>query len=855
MKAFLSHSSKDKHFVEIVYRNLGEAVAELDSETFDAGELSVQSITSALDRCSLFVLFLSKESAQSPFVQYELFKALNDLAAGTLKRVIVISLDQTAHNALPEIARNIVTINKIHSPKVCARRIQSYLFETQSELDTKGIFIGRDRNLSSVKSELAKPGETMPRLLAVVGQDGIGRRTFAQRAITDVLPFLRPPFPVIRVRADDTADDIFRALFQNASNPSIREFIDATTEFSQLDSERKRQRIAAIVRAIRDQREIVVFVDDGGILNSEGRIQHFLPSSEEDLPFDKCPYGILILNRMPPPSAQRASNTVFFERLQAFEDPEMRQLASYHLKAAEIRFDEHQLQEISKHLDGHPINLSYAIANIKQYGVEQFLSDTKDFVLFKHRRAKQYLDKIKFDFLETKIIGVLSEYKYLSLDLLYEIFGTDAPSAISNALRVLEDRSVVERQGHLYHISSPLRVGIEREDRFELTKEERAKYGAKILKWIKEFQVDEAIPFAIIEAGVYATIQSQQFDRPEWLSRLILPSHLYRLAKDAYDKRQHQEAAELCEKATANASLMTPDGCLNLYRLHALCLARLMQFDKAESVRQKLKGNQGKLAQEIYHFLGGFFARLRNDFDTAETEFLEAIKAGPRNFNTLRELAQLYLRKRSYTNAESYARRAFELAPTNPYIIDMLVEVLIQKSAKDHFQFGDEINGLMKSLLQFGDDDGVSFYLARMADIERIRRNYVGALEFANRAVGKTPRIFSVYKERAKIYLALKRFSEARADIEQMKKIANDLSTGEGKGGRAELDTLEFNLYLESGDLKRAKEALDRARMMPRSLKIEHSKELAVAISTFSNGVDPALRDWAHDVLVHGTFG
>jgi hypothetical protein len=50
MRAFLSHSSKDKGFVQRVAESLRPGTYELDSQTFDAGLINSQAIISALER-------------------------------------------------------------------------------------------------------------------------------------------------------------------------------------------------------------------------------------------------------------------------------------------------------------------------------------------------------------------------------------------------------------------------------------------------------------------------------------------------------------------------------------------------------------------------------------------------------------------------------------------------------------------------------------------------------------------------------------------------------------------------------------------------------------------------------------
>jgi hypothetical protein len=61
MKAFLSHSSKDKYFVREVAKGLGNVQFEYDEYTFEY-VLNAEAIRRALARSELFVLFLSENS-------------------------------------------------------------------------------------------------------------------------------------------------------------------------------------------------------------------------------------------------------------------------------------------------------------------------------------------------------------------------------------------------------------------------------------------------------------------------------------------------------------------------------------------------------------------------------------------------------------------------------------------------------------------------------------------------------------------------------------------------------------------------------------------------------------------------
>src|SRR5271165_6856441 len=102
MRAFLSHSSKDKGFVEGVADLLKPGTFELDSATFDAGLLNSAVIAEALKRSDLFCLFLSNDSVQSSYVTFETLLGTEFFAKGQVNRFITVCLDEGAFHRAAE---------------------------------------------------------------------------------------------------------------------------------------------------------------------------------------------------------------------------------------------------------------------------------------------------------------------------------------------------------------------------------------------------------------------------------------------------------------------------------------------------------------------------------------------------------------------------------------------------------------------------------------------------------------------------------------------------------------------------------------------------------------------------------
>ena len=75
MKAFLSHSSHDKEFVRAIAKELGRQFCVFDEQAFSTGDEFKTSIEKGLDESDIFVLFASKHSLESIWVNYEIEEA------------------------------------------------------------------------------------------------------------------------------------------------------------------------------------------------------------------------------------------------------------------------------------------------------------------------------------------------------------------------------------------------------------------------------------------------------------------------------------------------------------------------------------------------------------------------------------------------------------------------------------------------------------------------------------------------------------------------------------------------------------------------------------------------------------
>ena len=85
-QVFLSHSSKQKGYVDVIADKLGKSNIVYDKWTFEAGNKTLDEIYSGLDSSGIFVYFISEGVLTSPWVEKEVNKAEEYLKNGKLKR-------------------------------------------------------------------------------------------------------------------------------------------------------------------------------------------------------------------------------------------------------------------------------------------------------------------------------------------------------------------------------------------------------------------------------------------------------------------------------------------------------------------------------------------------------------------------------------------------------------------------------------------------------------------------------------------------------------------------------------------------------------------------------------------------
>ena len=191
IKAFLSHSSKDKKsYVDIVANRLTKVNIVYDALTFEEGEKSFDEIIKGLNESNLFVLFISEPALSSSWVMKEIEIAKKYFLDNKIKRIYPVIIDRSITHEdkrIPNWLKDEYNLRYLSKPSVLARRIELRLreisWQIHPELEKrKKIFVGPNDKIEEFEIRIDDFDRLNPKCIIATGLNSVGRRTFLKHA-------------------------------------------------------------------------------------------------------------------------------------------------------------------------------------------------------------------------------------------------------------------------------------------------------------------------------------------------------------------------------------------------------------------------------------------------------------------------------------------------------------------------------------------------------------------------------------------------------------------------------------------------------------------------------------------------
>ena len=742
-KAFICHSSRDKDYARIVAQKLRRANVVFDEFTFNPGQDFRGEILKNLDKTALFVFLASRDSIESTWCKYEIDQADLKRMEGGIAGQLAIIIDPTlSFEDLPNWMRNAKALVQTR-PSQSVRDIQQALFSVLAP-GTFRPFVGRQDTQSEFAEALVM---TAPHVFVLNGLDGVGRRSYLERVVSDNLGLHLGPFFLI----DSThgIEDIYLQLLEETADIGTRKELAVEEKcFRELDIGEQISEITKRIRTLCNDRNLPCFVDRGGILEDFAEYNElFRRLLEEFLSENEDQYIAFIHRRRPAFGEFPMRNEILGQPIPPLALTDTKLLLGQLLKRNGVSANKSTVDEIANLIGGFPPAAYYAATYAKLYGIETINADRSILVDFKARNFSRFLSELDLSDSSWLVLQYLSSEVSVPLPAIAIAIEQDIEITAS-VIRGLIDQSLVLVFGDNFSLSPPIREAVER-TRGLLSKDQYS-YIAEGLT--NTFWSDPAVApsLQIVDATLHAVARSNDSSLTKY-NDLVRPSTLHRLATECYHKRNWEEALEYSKRVQG----MDPTR-REVWTIQFKALVQLERWEEADKILHEIESK----GDRNFFYLKGFLLRKRGLHQNACQAFESALRSGDKANAVYRDYADCLYRQGQFREAAEKIKVVLDRDPENVFVLDLLARVYI-----DCHQLADA-EDTIKSLDRY--DHLRRFIHHRKAALLLQKGLLDLAIIEAESACTTGFSLFEAFAQRANILIELGRFEMARQAIEEI---------------------------------------------------------------------------------------
>ena len=759
LKAYLAHSSEDKAYVERVAHLLGRALVVYDKMCFEPGVDFRDLIMEGLDSSRLFVFFASRRSLASSWVKFEIDEAFWKLLRNDMGGAITIIIDKdTKVTQLPHwMQRSLVA--SIESPTQATRVIRTRMIQ-ESGFDMQLPFVGRERDLEDFAHGLIAPPEEKPRRLVVIsGLDGIGRRTFVHHALKNSLALVTGQVLIVEETA--SLDTLHLQLLDEAMELNSRsEVARALAAFAELTKPEQGREVARLMAIIAKNNTAPVLVDQNGLLDDYGRYLDEFTYVLDALKEYEDTYLVIIHRRRPDLSSiATKSPEVAFHRLNPLNLDDTKLLLRQVLRMANVEATNDQIKTLALYMDGYPPTIKLASTYAKFYGLATLMADKSILTDLQVRTFTPILNRFGLDQQEWEILRMLAGEPTLPIEVITEVLCI-RPEECARALRHLIDLNIVVPVEYQFGISPPVREAVNKL-RGPLTKSDYKRIAFQLRRVFWK-EPDKVPPPAVVDATIHALARGNVRELARFRD-LILPSQLYKVAKEEYNSKNWNAAIQFAQRT------LRVDPARDGARI-VLCKAYVREERWPEAERELR--NLGKRGVRAQFYCKGFLEWKRGNLGAAISAFQSALDAGDNSISVYRDLAHCLFRSGQIGNAKTILSKAPEWIFRNSYVVDLAAQISI---AEKNWKTAESYISDLEHIATRED------FHYRRATLRATHKQWTEALADAEVACESIPPRFEAMAQRADILIELSRFPDAASAIEDLVPIGvqkRDVKTG-----------------------------------------------------------------------------
>ena len=420
MKAFfISHSSKQKPFVEKLLSDLGKDKCIVDKYDFEPACKTHDEIERCLDSCALFVLLLSKESLVSDWVKEETRLANQKYKQGKIRRILPYIIDESIKvEDTPDWIKDDECFNLkfFLKPKLLVRELRqkyrAFVWENDDRIKLKDtMFVGWNDKIEEFQNKLYSGDGSSKKSMILSGREGIGKERFFFKCIEEIGTYTKAHEPfVINVDSKSSIEDVLIQL------NSILEKYTTDSELSVALSSSKEIKTDVVVHMINElyaAGSILWIYDKMGCVRPDRKLSDWFESILTHSELERR-LGLFLFSTV-------TAGTYIESHYKELIHIQLMPMGKHDRKKLFYKFsvaiglppiNENDADFFVTRLLESPEQLMDAVLAIKNSGLAAAKRDIDDLVKLGERKGTAIIDYVKGDEIRFKVAVVLSKVEF-----------------------------------------------------------------------------------------------------------------------------------------------------------------------------------------------------------------------------------------------------------------------------------------------------------------------------------------------------------------------------------------------------------------------------------------------------------
>ena len=660
IKAFISHSSKQKPFALDLVERLGRDYCRIDCFDLQPAYKTIDEIYRAIDNSTVFVLLLSKDSLDSKWVQEEVRYVMSKLKPCEMDRFWPYLIDSTISlSDCPDwmVKGECFNLKQFKSPYVLARDIEQkfrrIIWSNNSKVRMlETMMVGRNTDIAKFEDKFQSINGMNLKALLISGRKGVGKDTFAKQCIR------------ISTKPHENIENFIVYL-----NMILRCYDDSALKDILLKEPKDKSHVAVLMLNELYETRTVLFINDNlSLLLPNKDLAEWVSDILEDKDLNNQ-LGMFIMSpKIPNAFIESRHPQVAHIQLQPLDKKDRQKLFVNCMRAFNIEgVNQSDVDFFVDRLLQSPSQIIQVVESLyNNIPMPLLKHDIGSIVEQGDLSIKPILERFNEDEQHYLLI-IMSRMDFISYELLEAIFKERIIETMKSIYEMME-----------YGIISSFGPSSQffRLDHYVSDYIRRCHF---VMPQDWENSVDEVLESRIAssvsiteDTSLYLyNIKQQLISGKGNTSDYLIPSVVLSSVMDVYNDKNYPLVVSICDDVLNGVHPFYDDMLRELRYWLCLALCRLQN----DRFFEEVKVMQGA----DYWFLRGFYNRIGEKFQNAESCYRKALKDSPNLQRAKRELVTSLLAQNQYEKALSLAKENYEYDKDNSYQIHGYFRCLVRK--------------------------------------------------------------------------------------------------------------------------------------------------------------------------------